>query len=199
MQEKYHKLQKATIKLEGYKMGKMKLGSNLQKRSIINTSYGDDDQNALDIQNMQQYQKEEKVCTFSISEIQVYYTGDESYGYRHNYNVSIEEYAIFLEHECLMQTTIYFDNYNIEDNIINFYNRKNIKVSSVTYLDKEGTDIFLSKFNQKILEGKALGLATYLKDKNLNSNEEKEYLEVIDPRIFLNAKKILVEWEIAKL
>lgn len=179
-------------------MGKIKLGSNIQKRSIINTSNGDNNQNVLDLQNIQQSQKEESVCTFSISEVQVQYTRDENYGYRYNYNVSIEEYAIVLDYEGLIQTAIYFDNYDIKDNIITFYDRKNNKVSSITNLDTESIDIFLSKFKQKVLEGKALGLAKYLKNKNLDTNEEKEYLQVIDPLIYFSAKKILVELEIRK-
>ena len=71
-------------------------------------------------------------------------------------------------------------------------------LSSLANLKEENADTFLLKFKEKVLEGKALGLAEYLQHKRLDKDDEEEYLKNINPLIYFHAKKILAEWQIDK-
>jgi len=195
MPEKNQTLSAETIKSEGYKMGKMKLGNNMQKRNIIDTSYGEDSQNVLDIQSSQQ---KETLCTFLISEVYAQYMHKKNYGYGAEYTPFIKSYSITLLHNDLIKTTIYFNKYSIEDKEIIFYDNQDNVLSSLANLKEENADTFLLKFKEKVLEGKAFGLAEYLQHKRLDKDDEEEYLKNIHPLIYFYAKKILAEWQIDK-
>ena len=176
-------------------MGKMKLGNNMQKRTIMDTSYGEDIQNVLAIQSSKD---KETLCTFLISEVYAQYSHKKNYGYPAQYEPFIESYTITFLYNDLIKTTIYFNKYSIEAKEISFYDNQDNKLSSLAYLDEDNVDTFLSRFKEKILEGKALGLAEYLQNKCLDNDDKEEYLKNIDPLIYFTAIKILAEWEIEK-
>ena len=179
-------------------MGKMKLGNNMQKRNIMDTSYSEESQNILDFQNIQQSKKEDHPCTFSISEVYAQYSYKKGYSYPAKYEPFIESYSMTFLYNDLISTTIYFNKYSIKDKEILFYNNQDNELSSLDYLDEENAETFFFKFKEKVLEGKASGLAEYLQSKSLDKDDEEEYLKNIDPLIYFSAKKILVEWQIAK-
>lgn len=77
--------------------------------------------------------------------------------------------------------------------ILFFYDKNDESVSSISNIDKKY--IFISELKERITDGHAFELAKYLKDKNLDSDDEKLYLEHIDPIIFLGAKRYLAQWK----